>query len=411
MNKNIPNLPYIYIILGETLVYFFEILYKPYVSTHYYLKKENKIMEIERIKTGRITEQELVDLFGSDTQKKSYKENGRFVSKYKTLLFNKINKYCKIEECEKENGRRIYNITEIYKYPLPNSLPKMQKSLYKYICPLILNYLIDNEYNKNRMIDITVGKWSREINMVNRNYNLVKYNKEDTSKETQYPIELRYEFIEKTDDMLDYYITNALDYLKSAGLIIWREVNRINVEVSDTENVVIDENGKVSLPLHIESHQASKEEMEYYSTCINIADKEANINNYTERYYSKKSKHFNEVLKRELYKRKIKCVYKTYEAYYIDPEKCEYILHQFQQTNRKKLIKEFNNEFTEMILNNASKRFNKFPSKYLYCNGEDDYMLRQEGMCEMTIANETEYLGDRIKKSAIDDNYSLEIIK
>ena len=151
--------------------------------------------------------------------------------------------------------------------------------------------------------------------------------------------------------------------------------------------------------------------MEYYSACINIADKEANINNYTERYYSKKSKHFNEVLKRELYKRKIKCVYKTYEAYYVDPEKCEYILHQFQQTNRKKLIKKFNNEFTSMILENANKRFNKFPSKYLYCNGEDDYMLRQEAMCEMTIANETEYLGDRIKKSVIDDNYSLEIIK
>ena len=178
-----------------------------------------------------------------------------------------------------------------------------------------------------------------------------------------------------------------------------------------THTQVLDENGKISIPLHIESHQATDEEMKYYSKCIGIADKEANINNATERYYSKKSKRFNEVLKRELYKRKIKCVYKTYEAYYVNLEKCEYILNQLNQTNRKKLIKDFNEEFTNMILENASKRFNKFPSKYLYCNGEDDYMLRQEGMCEMTIANETEYLGDRIKKSAIDDNYSLEIIK
>lgn len=368
-------------------------------------------METEKIKIGKITEQNLVELFGSDTQKKSYRENGRFIGNYKSAMFKKINKYCNIEECEKENGRHTYNITEIYKYPLPNSLPKMQKSLYKYICPLILNYLIDNNYNKQRSIDITVGKWSREINMVNRNYNLVKYNKEDTSKETQYPIELIYEFIEKTDDMLDYYITSALDYLKSAGLIIWREVHRLNIEISDTEKVIIDENGKVSLPLHIESRQATKEDMEYYSECIKIADEEANINNYTERYYSKKSNRFNEVLKRELYKKKIKCVYKTYEAYYIDPEKCKYILNQFQQTNRKELITEFNEEFTSMILENASKRFNKFPSKYLYCNGEDDYILRQEGLCEMTIANETEYLGNRIKKSEIEDNYSLEIIK
>lgn len=367
-------------------------------------------MDVGKIKLGKLTEKELVEIFGSDSQKKSYEENGKFVSKYKTSLFKKVNKYCEVEELNKENGRRMYEITSIYKYPLPNSLPKMQKSLYKYICPLILNYLIDNEYNESRKIDITVGKWSREISMVNRNYNLIKYNKESTSKETQYPIELIYEFIEKTDDMLDYYITSALDYLKSAGLIIWRESYRMNIETSDTSNVEIDENGKITLPLRIENKAATEDDMKYYSQCIRIADKEACINNYTERYYSKKSKRFNEVLKRELYKYKIKCIYKTYEAYYIDPEKCEYILHQFPQTNRKKLIKEFNNEFTQMILENASKRFNKFPAKYLYCSGEDDYMLRQEGMCEMTIANDTEYLGERIRKSCLSDDYDLQII-
>lgn len=363
-----------------------------------------------KIETGKITEKELVNLFGSDSQKKSYEENGHFVSKYKTSLFKKINKYCKIEEREKENGKRTYEITEVYKYPLPNSFPKMQKSIYKYICPLILSYLINNQYNKTRKIDITVGKWSREINMVNRNYNLVKYNKEDTARETQYPIDLIYEFIDKTDDMLNYYITTALDYLKSAGLILWREASHINIEVSDPDNVIIDENGNVSLPLHIESRQATEEEMDYYSECIRIADEEAGINNYTERYYSKKSKRFNEVLKRELYKRKIKCVYETYEAYYIDPDKCNYILNQFEMTDKKELIKNFNEDFTNMILENASKRFNKFPGKYLYCNGEDDYILRQEGLCEMTIANETEYLGNRIKKSKIEDEYHLHIV-
>ncbi len=364
----------------------------------------------QKIKTGKITEKELVELFGSDAQKKSYEENGRFISKYKTSLFNKINKYCNIEEREKENGRHTYEITKVYKYPLPNSFTKMQKSLYKYICPLILNYLISHEYNKDRKIDITVGKWSREINMVNKNYNLVKYNKEDTAKMTQYPIKLIYEFIDKTDDMLDHYITTALDYLKSAGLIIWREAYRLNIEVSDTENVIIDENGNVSLPLRIENRPASEEEMKYYAKCVKIADEAANINNYTERYYSKKTKRFNEVLKRELYKRKIKCVYKTYEAYYIDPDKCEYIMNQFPQTDRKKLIKDFNEEFTNMIIENASKRFNKFPGKYLYCSGEDDYILCQEGLCEMTIGNETEYLGDRIRKGMIEDDYSLHIV-
>lgn len=364
----------------------------------------------EKIRTGKFTEKELVELFGSDAQKKSYKKNGHFVSKYKTSLFKKINKYCVIEEREKENRKHTYEITEVYKYPLPNNFTKMQKSIYKYICPLILNYLIENEHSKNKRISITVGKWARKIDMVNRNYCLVKYNKEGTAKEIQYPIELISEFIDKTGDMIDYYITTALDYLQSAGLIIWRETYHLNIEVSYTENVVIDENGNVSLPLQIINRQANNEEMMYYDKCVNIADKAANIKNYTERYYSKKSKLFNEVLKRELYKRGIKRVYRTYETYYIDPDKCKFILNQFPQTDRKKLINDFNEEFTTMIIENASKRFNKFPGKYLYCDGEDDYIQCQKGLCEMTICNETEYLGDRIRKGMIEDDYSLHIV-
>lgn len=369
-------------------------------------------MEKENIKLGKYTEKELVELFGSNAQKKSYEENGHFISNHKATLFKKINKYCAIQKLdEKKNSKHLYEISQVYNHPLPNNFDKMQKSIYKYICPLILNYLIDHEYTESRKIDITIGKWSREIHMVNHNYNLIKYNKENTAKETLYPIDLIYEFIDKTDDMLDYYITNALDYLKSAGLIIWRDVYRINVEVSDTNNVTIDQDGNVSLPLHFESRQATEEEMNYYSKCVAIADKAANINNSTERYYSKKSNLFNEVLKRELYKRKIKCIYKTYEAYYVDIEKCKYILNLFDYTDRKALIQNFNEEFTSMILENANKRFNKFPEKYLYCDGESDYMLCQEGMCEMTIANETEYLGARIKKNKIEDNYSLKIVK
>ena len=141
-------------------------------------------MDIKKIKTGRITERELVNLFGSDTQKKSYKKNGKFVSSYKSALFKKVNKYCSIEEREKVDGRRIYEITEVYEHPLPSNFNKMNKSLYRYIVPLILSDLI-NGHDQNNSIDITVGKWAREINMVNKNYNLLKYNREDSSKEFQ----------------------------------------------------------------------------------------------------------------------------------------------------------------------------------------------------------------------------------
>jgi len=360
-------------------------------------------MEKENIKLGEISEEELVKAFGSDAQKKSYEENGRFIGNYKNALLKKMSRYCNI----KESKKRTYEISEVYEYPLPSNFNKMNKSLYKYIVPLLLNSLI-NGHDKNNKIDITIGRWAREINMVNKNYSLVKSQKEATSKEIQYPLETINEFYNKADDMIDWYITNALDYLKSAGLIIWRDVYRINKEVSD-EKITIDENGTVYADISIESHQASKDEMDFYSKCIDIADKEANISNESERYYSKKSRRFNEVLKRELYKEKIKCVYMTYEAYYINLDKCNYLLSKFGSLNIEDVIKDFNQEFTDMLIENAGKRFDKQPGKYIYHHDKDDYKLCFQGLCEMTIDKDTEFLGYRIKKKTIEDDYKLQI--
>ena len=359
------------------------------------------------IKTGIITESELVNLFGSDAQKKSYMEKGKFVGTYKNALFKKLNKYCEIKSVKRKNSKEnIYKITKVYDYPLPSNYEKMQKSIYKYIVPLILNSLI-NGHDKNNSIEITVGKWAREINMVNHNYNLVKYNKEDGSKETQIQLDTINEFYDKADHMINWYISNALDYLKSAGLIIWREVNQVTVEKTDDKSVV-DYNGNVEVNINLTTHQASKDEMEYYAQCIAIADKEANIENAGERYYSKKAKHFQEVLKRELYKRKIKYIYSAYEAYYIDLDKCKSLLSHFDDVNSNKLIDKFNQEFSNMIIKNAGERFEKNAMKYLY-NSKNEYQLSFESLCEITIDNKTEYFGKRIREKSNDDNYNLQI--
>ena len=377
---------------------------------HFYFAKNNKtlilggkFMEKSTIKKGKLTEKKLVELYGSEAQKKSYKENGRFVSNYKKTLLTKMSRYCTI----KDLGDRTYKITNVYDYPLPANFNKMTKSLYQYIVPLLLTNLI-NGHDENNKIDITVGKWAREINMVNKNYNLVKYNKEDTSKETQCSLDTINEFYDKADDMIEWYITNALDYLKSAGLIIWREVYRVSEEISSGESV-IDEHGNIHVDISIESHQASEDEMNYYSHCVSIADKAARIENAGERYYSKKSKLFGEVLKRELYKKKIKCVFKTYEAYYVNLDKCNFVLDQFGDFQTDNLIGEFNEEFTKMLIENAGKRFDKNPNKYISYSEKDDYTLCFQNLCEITIDKNTEYLGHRIREKNIDDNYTLKI--
>ena len=147
--------------------------------------------------------------------------------------------------------------------------------------------------------------------------------------------------------------------------------------------------------------------MDYYSQCVAVADKEANIENAGERYYSSKAKHFQEVLKKELYKRKIKCVYSTYEAYYVHLDKCQDLLNHFGRFDFEKLVEDFNKEFSDMLIENAGIRFDKNETKYLL--SKDNYLLSFENLCEITIDNKTEYLGKRIREKTIEDNYNLQI--
>ena len=161
--------------------------------------------------------------------------------------------------------------------------------------------------------------------------------------------------------------------------------------------------------ISIDNHQASEDEMTYYSKCVSIADKAAKIENAGERYYSKKSKLFGEVLKRELYKKKIKCVFKTYEAYYVNLDKCNFVLKQFGKFKTDNLIGEFNKEFTNMLVGNAEKRYEKYPDKYISYAAKDDYTLCFQSLCEITVDKNTEYLGSRIKEKTLDDDYTLQI--
>lgn len=358
-------------------------------------------MEKMVVKQGKIKEIDLVNKYASPAVKESYIKNGKLLTKNKRTLLEKMSRYCKIVDL----GKREYEITEVYPYILPANFKKMNTSLYQYIVPLLLEKII-NGHDQNRKIDITLGKWAREINMVNQNYNLCKYNKEETSRAIKYELDTINEFYNKSDDMIEYYIMNALDYLKSAGLIIWRDVYKITSEVSD-EMIEIDSDGIVHANIKLETREASKEDMDFYAACIKIADEKANITNASERYYSKKSQRFNEALKDELYKRKIKLVYKSYEAYYIDLDKCSFVLNQFP--HQSNIIKKFNDAFTEMIIGNAQKRFDKSPRKYTIYESKDDYSLCFKGLCEMTINNETEYLGKRINKRKVEDGYTLQI--
>jgi hypothetical protein len=363
----------------------------------------------DNIKTGTISEKELVELFGTPAQKKSYEEHDRFVSSYKSAVLKRATSQCEIKEVhKKKDGTQMYRITDVYSYPLPDTLPKMQKSLYKYIVPLILNTLV-SDHDENNSIEITIGKWAREINMVNKNYNVVKYNREDISDEFGIQLDTINEFYDKADQMITYYINNALEYLRDAGLIIWRPVYRIVSEES-SGTTTIDYEGNIETDIELTQHTASKEEMEFYAKCLRIADNEAEIESAGERYYSRKAFMFQDVLKRELYKRKIKTVYCTYEAYYVHLDRCENVLKQFGDFNARKFLDQFNEEFSDKLIENAGKRFDANTLKYLYEN-RAEYELTFDSMCNTVINNRAKRINKSIEEKDINEDYTFQIIQ
>lgn len=360
-------------------------------------------METKNIKTGEITEQGLVSLFGSEAQKKSYKSNGHFIGSNKQTLLKNVSKYCKIKDC----GRRIYRITEVYRYPLPSNFAKMNKSLYRYIIPLLLSYLTDG-HDESSKPDMRLGRWAGKIGMFNKNFNLIRYSQESTSQETGIPVTVINDFFDKSENMAGWYMDNAFGYLKSAGLIACNGIYHASKEIS-SGRTKIDEDGNVYTGISLDRHRASEEETRYYSQCVAAADTLAGIKNTKERYYSKKSGRFNSALKKELYKEKIKCIYKTYEVSCTDIEKCRFVLGQFGETSYDCLTTGLNKEFTAIVMENAEKRFDAGPGKYRCCKCKDDYMVYFGWLCEMVIDKNTEYLGNRIKKKKFEDGYSLHI--
>lgn len=345
-------------------------------------------------------EKKLVDLYGSEAIKKSYHEKGHFIGNQKNTFLKNISKYCEVKELK----NRRYRIKNIYEFAIPLNFNRMNKSLYKYSVPLLLNLII-NKNDDTNIINMTLPKWARSIGIVNGNYNLARYNKPDTSKLIDQDESVVVEFFDKLNEMITWYMLNSFNYLKDAGLIEWYEVSHVVKEVT-IKTLEIDEYGNINPNIKLDSHRSSKEEKEYYSKCVDIADKAANIEDKRERYFSNKTLMFTKVLNEELYKRNIKRVYDTYEIHCVNFDYCKFVLKLFGEFNKKEFISNQNKELCNMVIKNARKRFENNPSKYKRYSNEE-YIICFEQLCNIVIDNDTENLKNRIKEKTIKDEYTL----
>ena len=240
---------------------------------------------------------------------------------------------------------------------------------------------------------MTVGLWAREIKMVNNNYDVLK--EADVEKiEDIFGIgkNVYYDFYDRCDEAIDYYIVQALKYLYSAGLIIWREVYFIQPITP-----VIKQDGVVYKAIRDPKPiPATDDDMKFYAECVKIADKEAGILNAKERYYSKKSYHYRCVLLRELKKKNIKYIFKSYEAYYVNIDRCKAVMNMFDINND--ILDKFNKALTEKLVDNAEAR--KLQKKFQSCT---DYIGDFLTLCDITINNKSNK--EKVKERLDGENY------
>lgn len=343
---------------------------------------ENEIVKL-KLKPRSISEKRLVEIFATPAIKERYKKEGRFVSSDKKRLLDRVKRFCDI----RDEGDRQYYITKVYDNPRPSNFDKMNKDLYQYICPLILDALVNGkEANEKRKCTLTVGLWAREIQMVNYNYDIIK-NAGIKKIEEEFDIcyNTYYDFYNRCDEAIDYYIIQALKYLHSAGLIIWRDVYFIQ-SVTPTIEKDGDIYEKVEKP---KVRQATEDDMKFYAKCIEIADTKANIKNAKERYYSKKAKPFRDALIKELNNGGILYIFKSYEAYYINRSRCKAVLNMFDVDDN--ILDNFNAAFVDKLSTNADTR--KLQPKF---QSNDNYIDEFLSLCDMTINNKTESLEERI---------------
>ena len=376
--------------------------------------KINSLNFIQNIRTGLITELQLVEMFGTKKQLNKYKENNRFTSLNKKTVLENANRYCDIED--KKNKQ--YEIKQVYSYVRPKELNKMKESLYQYIIPLLLINLFKSEDNK---IKLAIGQYARMIEMVNQNYGFlktqIKYANTPEERKTILKatsidyIEIMSDFYNKTDDMVEMYIERALEYLDKTGFIKVSNIHMICEEVVDNSNI-IDGSGNIVTKIKINNRQSTEQERDFEVECIRNADIEANIDikNKTERYFGKKASMWQKSVNKQLRKRNIKFFYYTYEIRVINSNSVKLLYKEYPKIKEKDLIEAFTSQVIKNIMVNADNRFDNLKNRIT--NSKEDYLLNFSNMCDITISPviyEDKDLRNRLKNVSNDKKYNQNI--
>lgn len=357
---------------------------------------------LNSIKKGIFTEKYLVEKLSTPSVVKKYLSKGFFQNKKdKDRFLEELDRYCKFNYDEKNNK---YAILEVNKMPIPKKYAKLNGGMYQFTVPLLLNkLLLEKDENNKTEMPLTYFNWAININMINSNYNLVKYNINTSSDLLGVSEEIIFDFIDKTSNSINYYITHTLKALESLSMITVFTHRIISKTTVDDE---LEVDGKhIKIEYKHEKRVATDEEVDLTTSLIEKAMKDADINPINEKYmcyYGWKSKIYKEALAGYFYEKDINYVYDTYSIFINSKERIIDFLGNYNVTDYNKLNQNFNDFFIENIKSNSNKSFDKIikelkensqeclienilNNKNEYCNGYDN-------LSEVTIKKDADNL-------------------
>lgn len=339
---------------------------------------------MDKLKTGEIGTKELIDIFGTKNLQDRYEKEKRLGGKDKTGILKKAQKFCNIEDL----GWGKFYIHKLYGVDREDLILPLKKGLYNYLTPLILSKLVE-EHNKNNNFKITLPflGWAKKFEIVNENYSLIKYHQKKSSEYLNINNETMFEYFEKMDDCIKYYMQECLSTLsKSSGLdlIDFDSIKMVRKQKLDTEK---NNQGGLDILPDEWDEEVSDDDRKFVYECEERAKEIAGIIDNREKFYGIKSIIYNTELKKLLKERNILFMYSAFNIYCKNIEKIQSILEKFSDVDindNNGFINAFNEKFIEYIDKKAKGIVKKELKKQIEENIDPKY-LKQHRLVEQYI--------------------------
>jgi len=307
----------------------------------------SKLKEEQVINTSQ-----LVELFGSPTNKKTYKKNKYISNCTKDSLIKKASQYCIINPL----GNGEFKIEKVFNFSLNkkivNFLNGSKDKFFKTVLLKLITYFILTQKNENNCLSFRLMEYAQKFRLINENYQVLKYADNDNKT-------LMLNEIKVSELSLTEFYNSVDNAINSALLDVLNALANVHA-ISLTKNMLIlikqDDKGN-----YYKKRASEKEEGIITKAIDNFVTK-YNVQNYNDLFYGKYIKpKFEKYIQQTLQTIGAVNFYRTYEVFITNSVLLNHILDytDFKEEHIKFYYAYLNALFIDKMNENASSRNQK----------------------------------------------------